>query len=162
MDAATGQILEPVLEYCQTILNAETEEEIVVIRQSVTEELMNMGANEADIDAYLLKLDVMVAKLKSGEITIDEDGHLVSLEDSKLMVVTDVLDGELIFDQYVQTIGEEDSIQTEIAMDGSQEVENNSQEGMLAMAGVTLVASAIVLYITMKRHADVLKRKLKR
>lgn len=78
-DAEAGvseaEFYETMLEYCQAILNAETEEEVQEIKEQVVEMLVNeYGYDEDDpsIDVYMTRLDHGIDMIESGEATYDE------------------------------------------------------------------------------------------
>lgn len=74
-EATEVDYYETMLEYSQAILNAETEEEVQVVREEISEMLMNEYGYEGDgpaIVAYMNQLECWLEKVESGEITTDE------------------------------------------------------------------------------------------
>lgn len=71
---------ETALEYCRALLNAETEEELIAVKEEIARDLKVNGMPEESIQAYLQNLDMFVEKLNSEEYFINEDGQIVANE----------------------------------------------------------------------------------
>ncbi len=81
MRNATEEFL-PIFECCKAILEAKTEEEVVAIKQEFLDGLRATGAEEDVISQYEYYIDTAVDSLENGELTFDENGFLVRVENS--------------------------------------------------------------------------------
>lgn len=124
--------LEPVLYYCKAIFNAESEEEIEEIKQELLDGLRTNGASEEVISDYSTFLDEVTVRFESGELTFDENGQLVRNENF-------VQEGTTLEPNGTLEIGSQATTATGIALG--------------------LVASAIVVTVSLRKKFSKAKQK---
>lgn len=73
--------LETALAYCQSILNAENEEEIAEIKQGIAEDMRTNGTPEEAIENYITGLETIVEKVEEGEYAFTEQGTLAKVDE---------------------------------------------------------------------------------
>lgn len=66
--------LETALEYCKAILNAESEEEILVIKNEITNAMRTNEVDEQYIEQYITKLEFLVDEVEKGNYILTETG----------------------------------------------------------------------------------------
>lgn len=122
--------LEKALEYCKAILNADSEEELIEIRNDITKDLKNDGFDEEYIQTYLDRLELTTTMIESGEYIISENG-LIARNPEKITELQGV----------------------------PAESEVNSMSNTPSMAGVGLGVTLTALVATLSLKKRVLKNK---
>lgn len=124
--------LEPVLYYCKAIFNAESAEEIEEIKQELLDGLRTNGTSEEVISDYSTFLDEVTVRFESGELTFDEDGQLVR---------------------------NENFVQEGTTLEPNGTLEIGSQATTAAGIALGLVASAIVVTVSLRKKFSKAKQK---
>lgn len=73
---------EKVLEYCKAILTAETEEEIMEIKEEIANTLREENMTEEAVLNYIQNLEEAVEKIETQGFIIDENGRIIVNETS--------------------------------------------------------------------------------
>lgn len=71
MRDASGE-LNDYVEYCKMILNAETEEEIEAIKETIPQKLREQGYNDVQIKNWINRMDFTLEILENREMSIEE------------------------------------------------------------------------------------------
>ncbi|MCX4364799.1 MAG: hypothetical protein OSJ70_03405 [Bacilli bacterium] len=69
--------LERILDFCKQILNAETNEEIEVIKEDIATMLHEEGYGEEPVEYFMAKLDEVLELIENEELVFNENGQLV-------------------------------------------------------------------------------------
>lgn len=81
--------LQEALEYCKEIVNAESEEEIIAIKQEIAANMREDGAPEESITHYLQQLDDVTERIEEGEYIITENGLIANKEQEETYEVVE-------------------------------------------------------------------------
>ena len=81
--------LQEALEYCKEIVNAESEEEIIAIKQEIAANMREDGAQEEAITHYLQQLDDVTERIEEGEYIITENGLIANKEQEETYEVVE-------------------------------------------------------------------------
>ena len=78
---------EMMLECCKTILAAETEEDVEVIKEQITSTLNTTGWSNAEIEHFMSQLDEWIEKVENDEVSMEEINERVArYQDSEEML----------------------------------------------------------------------------
>lgn len=69
--------LERILDFCKQILNAETNEEIEIIKEDIATMLHEEGYGEEPVEYFMAKLDEVLELIENEELVFNENGQLV-------------------------------------------------------------------------------------
>ncbi len=66
-----------VLEYCQAILNVDSEEEIEPIKEAIANGMRAYGTSEEVVESYMSCIDSVVENVENGVYVFNSEGHLL-------------------------------------------------------------------------------------
>ena len=67
MREASNEVLEKYVDYCQALLAAETEEDILAAKDQMAQDLIEQGHTEEEVHTFLGTMDELVEKIEDGE-----------------------------------------------------------------------------------------------